>query len=119
LWGLERHGASGVTRVGLRAPPLPVDASHGDSKVFVNGRELAQGELGALARLLGWPLETAASYAGRYLLDEHGGLYGPGNRYLGNLVQAGSKLGSSAGTCCLFRFGERGILGRAVTIECD
>jgi hypothetical protein len=131
LWGLIGHGAGGVTKAGLRAGPLPSDASFGapsattggTTGVLVNGREITRTELSVLARLLSWQAPQPGQYTGRYTLDENGELYGPANRYLGNLVQSAVRIrGASPATaqCAWLRLETKDdSLGRAVTITCD
>ncbi len=125
LWGLAGHGASGLTQPRLRAATLPRAGSSGGTEVLVNGRELTATELRDLARLLDWPREGLRGFAGRYSLDDRGGLYGPSNRYLGNLVQAAARTHADAGPpsaaeCVWLHLGsDRGALGRVVTVACD
>lgn len=121
LWGLFGHGAGGVTRAGVRADPLPSDASAGASAVLVNGREITPAEVRVLARLLGWPEPKPGDYAGRYVLESDGQLYGPANRYLGNLQHAAERIATgNAAECAWLHLGDhRGALGLAVTVACD
>jgi len=123
LWGLETHGAGGVTRPGLRVPaPLPADASRGTSGVFVNDRQLTARELALMAELLGWDARSG-SLAGRYVLDEQGRLYSIHGRYLGSLASAAPKAlqrSTSPAPCAWLQLGAPpGPLGPAVTINCD
>jgi hypothetical protein len=91
LWGLLGHGAGGVTRPGLTAALLPIDASAGTSGAFVNGRELPTAELAVMATLLGWPLPADDRYAGHYTLDAEGALNLFKGRYLGNVAAAAAR----------------------------
>jgi hypothetical protein len=124
LWGLYGHGASGVTTPGLRAAPLPSDASSGRTHLLVNGRELTATERATVLSLLDWPAAHPEQYAGRYVLDAAGEFYGPANRYLGNLQKAAEKKraarAASANDCAWLRLGTApDVLGRGVTINCD
>jgi hypothetical protein len=131
LWGLMGHGAGGVTKAGLRAGPLPSDASVGTSGgtpggstgVLINGREITRTELSVLARLVSWDEPKTGQYTGRYTLDENGQLYGPANRYLGNLVQAAARIQAAVtakSECAWLRLSAKeDSLGRAVTVACD
>src|SRR5512138_3600560 len=64
-------------------PPVPADASHGDSGVFVNGRELQRSEVAYLVTLLDSPLQP-----GRYFIDSSGNAGVEGGPVLVNLVAA-------------------------------
>jgi hypothetical protein len=124
LWGLEAHGAGGVTRPGLRVPaPLPADAARGTSGAFVNDRQLTARELGVIAQLLGWDESSPAALAGRYVLDEQGRLYSIRGRYLGSLASGAPRARAqsiSPAPCAWLQLGaEPDVLGRAVTINCD
>ncbi|MFI5308687.1 MAG: hypothetical protein ACHQ53_15115, partial [Polyangiales bacterium] len=121
LWGLIGHGASGLTAPRLRASPLAQDAASGTTGVVVNGRELNGTELAALASLLAWPSSELPNYAGRYALDDHAGLYGPANRYLGNLTALAAKSPAATSTRCVWLHlgSARGPLGRDINIDCD
>lgn len=124
LWGLEAHGAGGVTRPGLRVPaPLAADASRGNSAVFVNDRQLTGRELAVIAQLLGWDASSPGALAGRYVLDEQGRLYSIHGRYLGSLAGAAPRArqqSTSPAPCAWLQLGaEPDVLGRAVTINCD
>jgi hypothetical protein len=124
LWGLEGHGAGGVTRPGLTAAPLPADASAGASAAFVNGRQLPATELTAIATLLEWPLPADGRYSGHYTLDGDGALNSAKGRYLGNVAAASKRraAGETPGAvhCIWYHLHEPDeILGQAVTIACD
>jgi len=125
LWGLEGHGAGGVTRPGLRtAAPMPPDASAGTSGAFVNGRQLPLTELTAMATLLSWPLPADSRYAGHYTLDGDGALNSFKGRYLGNVAVAAKRLsaGEAPGAilCTWYHLHEPDAqFGRDVTIACD
>jgi len=123
LWGLWGHAAGGLALADLWPAALAADAAAGATGVIVNGRELTLVELGAIASLLDWPASEPRHYAGRYTLDAKGALYGPANRYLGNLKQAAEKhappvAGSTA--CVWLRMSQPpGALARDVTLDCD
>jgi hypothetical protein len=125
LWGLLGHGPAGLTKPRLRAEPLARDASGGATSVVVNDRELRAAELAALVKLLGWDAAQLDRYAGRYSLDDRGGLYGPGNRYLGNLASLAQhahagRSGPDAAECVWLHLGSpSGALGRGATLVCD
>ena len=124
LWGLQEHGAGGVTRPGLRVPaPLPADASRGTSGAFINDRQLTARELSTMAQLLGWDAQSLRALTGRYVLDEQGGLYSAQGRYLGNLSTAAARAreqSTSPAPCAWHQLGASpDVLGRTVTINCD
>jgi hypothetical protein len=125
LWGLEGHGAGGVTRTGLHtAAPLAAEASAGKSGAFVNGRQLPVTELTAMATLLSWPLPADSRYSGHYTLDGEGALNSFKGRYLGNLAAAAKRAAGteppSAKLCIWFHLHEPDApFGRDVTIACD
>jgi hypothetical protein len=124
LWGLEEHGAGGVTRPGLRIPaPLPAQASRGSSGAFVNDRQLTARELALLAQWLGWDPRNAATFTGRYVLDEQGRLFSIQGRYLGSLAGAAARVreqGTSPAPSARQQLGAApDVLGRAVTINCE
>ena len=124
LWGLEGHGAGGVTRPSLTAAPLPPQTSAGTSAAFVNGRQLPVAELTAMATLLAWPLPVEGRYSGHYTLDGEGALNSGRGRYLGNVAAAAKReagaVQSGATLCIWYHLHEQdGALGRDVTIACD
>lgn len=125
LWGLEGHGAGGVTRPGLRtAAPLPPEASAGNSGAFVNGRQLPGTELTVMATLLSWPLPADSRYSGHYTLDGEGALNSAKGRYLGNVAAAAKRVsaGEAPGAilCVWYHLHEPDeTFGRDVTIACD
>jgi hypothetical protein len=66
-WGLEGGPAQGFTVAGLPlGGAMPADISKGDTRVFINGRELHQADLEGLKRLVGPVIP------GRYWLDAQG-----------------------------------------------
>jgi hypothetical protein len=73
--------------------------------------------------LLAWKDPQRPQYAGRYTLDENGELYGPANRYLGNLMQAAARArgpGPVEDECVWMRLKTKDdSFGRAVTVACD
>jgi hypothetical protein len=124
LWGLEQHGAGGVTRAGLRVPaPVPANASLGSTGAFVNDRELTARELTVLAQLLGWPPPTSGELRGRYVLDDQGRFYSIQGSYLGSLATAAQQAlaaSTSPAPCAWLHLGGKpDVLGRDVTVNCD
>jgi hypothetical protein len=124
LWGLEAHGAGGVTRPDLRVPaPVPAGASHGQSGVFVNDRELTAHELAVLAQLLGWTSTPPGELRGRYVLDDRGRFYSIQGRYLGSVATSAQRAlatSTSPAPCAWLHLGgSPDVLGRDVTINCD
>jgi hypothetical protein len=91
--------------------------------VLINGREITRTELSVLARLLAWEAPQRGRYSGRYTLDENGELYGPANRYLGNLMQAAARAqgaGPVKDECVWMRLKAKDDnFGRGVTVACD
>ena len=67
LYGAEGYAAFGFMRPGHRFGRLTAQASNGRSGVFVNGRQLQQGEWVVLSQLVGAPVQP-----GRYWLDGRG-----------------------------------------------
>lgn len=66
VWGFEGGPAMGQILPGLRVGgPLRADASHGDTGVFVNGRELHRREVAALG-------QCTPVYRGRYWVNARG-----------------------------------------------
>lgn len=88
LFGLMGGPGQGFTVPGLElGGALPADASHGDTNVFVNGRELHQMDVAALMAVVG------AVYPGRYWL-RYDGYYGvEGGPALGNLMAIAQQQG--------------------------
>ena len=137
LWGLEQHGAGGVTRAALRVPaPVPANASLsgtapalrggapiGGTGAFVNDRELTARELTVLAQLLGWPPPAPGELRGRYVLDDQGRCYSIQGSYLGSLAAAASHAlaaSTSPAPCAWLHLGGKpDVLGRDVTVNCD
>ena len=103
-WGLDGGPAVGVIPAGLDlGGPLPADASHGTTGVFVNGRELHVLDVAALMRIM--PV-----YRGRWWLDGQGNFGAEGGPVMGNLwalswQQAGKQPGA------IYANGGRDMLG--------
>ncbi len=69
-WGFEGHETAGFILPGLDLGPLPANASHGNTGVFINGREINRVEA---ARIL---LAFGGLYRGHWWLDGQTGYYG-------------------------------------------
>ena len=84
LYGLWGHEAAGYIRPGHKFPPVPAEASNGDTGVFINGRQLNMTEAAFLQRIFG------VVYQGRWWLDGRtGNLGAEGNPMpIANLVVA-------------------------------
>jgi len=81
-WGMEGGQTLGFTLPGLDlGGPLRADASNGNTRVFINGRELHYFDVLALQQLVG------QVYPGRYWLDAHGYCGLEGSPALCNLMQ--------------------------------
>ena len=94
-WGMEGGPTRGFTQAGLElGGPLRADASHGQTKVFINGRELHLSDVLRLQQLVNpYPV-----LPGRYWVDSQGNFGYEGGWALGNLVQiAQSRYGSGGG----------------------
>jgi len=78
-WGVYGGPTLGFIDAGLHiAGPLPADASHGDTGVFINGRELHRLDVLQLQQLGPvWP--------GRYWVDQQGNFGFEGGMMIGNL----------------------------------
>lgn len=96
-WG----GYARVYAPGLDFGPVPTDASHGDTGIYYNGRELPRAEALLVAWLFGIPEQNIPLFAGRYVLESTGDLFTEDGIWLGNLAvlaaQAGGGPGSSDG----------------------
>jgi hypothetical protein len=80
-WGVEGGPAAGLAPAGLAmGGALRADASHGNTRVFVNGRELHTIDVMRLQQL-------GPVYPGRYWLDAMGNCGYEGGPALVNLVQ--------------------------------
>jgi hypothetical protein len=78
-WGLEGGPTAGWIMPNLDlGGPLPADASHGNSGVFINGRELHQQDVAALTQI-------TPVYPGRWWVDASGSFGAEGGAALGNL----------------------------------
>ncbi len=84
LWGYEGREAFGYIRPGYDFGPLSADASHGNTGVFINGRQINMAEAAYYQRAFG------RVYPGRWWLDGRTGNVGlEGNPYpVANIVQA-------------------------------
>jgi hypothetical protein len=94
-WGMEGGPTQGFTQAGLElGGPLRADASNGQTKVFINGRELHLYDVLRLQQLVNpYPV-----LPGRYWVDSQGNFGYEGGWALGNLVQiAQAKNGSNGG----------------------
>jgi hypothetical protein len=69
-WGLEGHETAGFILPGLDFGPLPANASHGDTGVFINGREINKVEAVRIYLAFG------GLYRGHWWLDGRTGYYG-------------------------------------------
>ena len=83
-WGLQGHEAAGFLLPGYDFGPLAVNASNGNTGVFINGREINMLEAMRIQQTFG------AVYRGRWWLDGRTGNYGiEGNPMpMGNIVAA-------------------------------
>lgn len=103
-WGLEGGPALGMIPAGLTlGGPLPADASHGRTGVFVNGRELHLLDVASLMRI-------TPVYRGRWWLDAQGNFGMEGGPVMGNLwAIARRRTGNQPGT--VYANGGRDLLG--------
>jgi hypothetical protein len=69
-WGIEGHETAGFILPGHNLGPLVADASHGNTGVFINGREINLIETARIRQTLG------AVYPGHWWLDGRTGYYG-------------------------------------------
>jgi hypothetical protein len=84
LWGYWGGPAVGVMQAGLGlGGALPSDASHGSTRIFVNGRELHAIDVQNVAAATG-----IVGRPGRYWLDASGNLGYEGGPPIGNLAAA-------------------------------
>ena len=78
-WGMDGGPTAGWIMPGLElGGALPADASHGNSGVFINGRELHQLDVAALMRI-------TPVYPGRWWVDAQGTFGAEGGAPIGNL----------------------------------
>lgn len=78
-WGLDGGPTAGWIKPGLDlGGPLPADASHGTTGVFINGRELPTQDVAALQRI-------TPVYRGRWWVDGNGNVGPEGGPMLTNL----------------------------------
>jgi hypothetical protein len=92
-WGLEGGPLAGFTLPGLDiGGKLRADASKGNTKVFINGRELHVIDVVGLQQWLGSPV-----YPGRYWVDAQGKFGFEGGPALGNLVLLAQRNGTRYG----------------------
>jgi hypothetical protein len=79
-WGVEGGPTAGFIETGLYlGGPLRADASHGNTGIFINGRQLHLHDVIALQRL-------GPVFPGRYWVDAQGNFGYEGGPALGNLV---------------------------------
>src|SRR5579872_13948 len=83
-WGFEGHETAGFLLPGYNFGPLAADASHGNTGVFINGRQINMIEAMRIRQTFG------AVYRGRWWLDGRTGYYGlEGNSVpVGNVIAA-------------------------------
>lgn len=82
FWGLIGGPTLGVTVPGLPiGGPLPSDAAHGESNIFINGMELHWQDVQNIKNLVGYTLP------GRYWLDAYGNVGYEGGPAVVNLWQ--------------------------------
>ncbi|MEL7538236.1 MAG: hypothetical protein AAFM91_14410 [Pseudomonadota bacterium] len=74
LYGVVGHQAFGFMRPGHNFGPMPANVSNGNTKVYINGRELPQGEWLIWSYMLGTPVMV-----GSYWLDASGNAGYAGN----------------------------------------
>jgi hypothetical protein len=92
-WGREGGPTLGFTLTGLAlGGPLRANASRGDTRVFVNGRELHRRDVAALVQLLREPIRR-----GRYWMDAQGNAGREGGPALVNLFQLARSAGRGRG----------------------
>jgi len=91
-WGMEGGPTLGFIQAGLKlGGPLRADASRGNTKVFINGRELHTYDVLSLQQLI----SPYSVMPGRYWVDSYGNFGYEGGWAIGNLVQiARSRYGS-------------------------
>ncbi len=78
-WGMDGSGTAGWIMPNLAlGGPLPADASHGNTGVFINGRELNEQDVAGLMRI-------TPVYRGRWWVDAWGSFGAEGGPALGNL----------------------------------
>jgi hypothetical protein len=94
VWGMEGGPALGFTLAGLNlGGPLRADASRGNTKVFINGRELHIYDVLSLQQLV----NPYSVMPGRYWVDAYGNFGYEGGPALGNLVQIARARAGSGG----------------------
>jgi hypothetical protein len=82
-WGLEGGPTRGFTLPNLTlGGPLRADASHGDTRIFINGRELRRRDLTGLQQIVPWRI-----LPGRYWVDAWGNAGRQGEPAVCNLIQ--------------------------------
>ena len=90
-WGIDGGPTAGWIMPGLDlGGPLPADASHGNTGVFINGRELNQQDVVAL-------MQITPVYQGRWWVDAMGSFGAEGGPALGNLWQLARQRGMRPG----------------------
>lgn len=92
-WGLQGGPTRGFTLSGLSlGAPLPADASHGNTSIFINGRELPWPDLAALQQIVPWTI-----LRGRYWVDARGNAGRLGEHALCNLLSLARAAGRGRG----------------------
>lgn len=90
-WGAEGGPTAGWIEAGLAlGGPLRADASHGNTGVYINGRELHDYDVLALQRL-------GPVFPGRYWVDARGDFGYEGGPMLGNLMVLAQTAGVGGG----------------------
>jgi hypothetical protein len=90
-WGIDGGPTAGWIMPGLElGGPLPADASHGNTGVFINGRELNTQDVAAL-------MQFTPVYRGRWWVDGWGTFGAEGGPALGNLWQLARQRGMRPG----------------------
>jgi hypothetical protein len=94
VWGMKGGPTLGFTLAGLKlGGTLKASASNGNTKVFINGRELHLYDVLSLQQLV-YPYPVLQ---GRYWVDAHGNFGYEGGFALGNLLQIAQARYSSGG----------------------
>ncbi|HYJ92823.1 MAG TPA: hypothetical protein VEV84_16045 [Pyrinomonadaceae bacterium] len=83
-WGVEGGPTRGFTTAGMQiGGPLQANASNGNTRVFINGRELHRQDVASLNMLIA----PYSCVPGRYWVDSNGNFGVENGPVLGNLVQ--------------------------------
>ncbi|MCC7015053.1 MAG: hypothetical protein IT454_20990 [Planctomycetes bacterium] len=92
LWGLAGQGSAGFLLAGHDLGQLAIDASRGDTDVYLNSRRLPLAEVALFANIVGTPV-----LPGRYWLDGQGNFGYEGNPMAaGNLYMIAMQRSSAA-----------------------